>query len=120
MDEPTMTYLIPDAAALEAQISDLKDAWLRDIRAHQDQCPATFSNCVPHDCGCGLTELREAEMDKIEKLNSQPAALAEMLRLRKGLDPGAPDAIVIDEGSLDQTADYYIMHPERDNRGEKK
>ncbi len=52
-------------AELDAQVSALKDAWLSDIRAHQDGCPASFSNCVPHDCACGLTELREEKMDQI-------------------------------------------------------
>lgn len=52
---------------LDAQVEALCDAWRRDIRAHQDGCPATFSNCVPDDCGCGLTEKREAEMKSIKE-----------------------------------------------------
>jgi hypothetical protein len=52
-------------AELDARIESLRDAWRRDIRAHQDGCPASFSNCVPDDCACGLTELRNKEMDAI-------------------------------------------------------
>lgn len=55
-------------AELDAEVEALCDAWRSDIRSHEDQCPATFSNCVPDDCGCGLTEKREAEMKKIKDL----------------------------------------------------
>jgi hypothetical protein len=54
-------------AQLEAQVEALCDAWRKDIRAHMDGCPAMFSNCVPDDCGCTLTEAREAEIKKIKE-----------------------------------------------------
>lgn len=31
-------------------------------------CPATFSNCVPADCACGLTELREKKILEITEV----------------------------------------------------
>ena len=43
--------------------------WTADIRAHRDGCPATFSNCVPDDCACGLNASREAA---IRALKEQP------------------------------------------------
>lgn len=55
-------------AILEARIEELCDSWRTEIRAHQDGCPASFSNCVPDDCACGLTELREAEIRAIKQL----------------------------------------------------
>ena len=49
-------------AQLEAQVEALCDAWRKDIRSHME-----FSNCVPDDCGCTLTEKREAEIKKIKE-----------------------------------------------------
>lgn len=49
-------------AWLEAKLMALGDAWRADIRAHGDGCAATFSNNVPDDCGCGLTDKRDREI----------------------------------------------------------
>lgn len=52
-------------ASVDAFALELLSAWLQDIRAHMDGCPATFSNNVAHDCACGLTERREQEIEKM-------------------------------------------------------
>lgn len=62
MADARIRELSDQVCNLDALVVALIDAWRGDIRAHQDQCPATFSNCAPDDCACGLTELREAKI----------------------------------------------------------
>lgn len=55
------------SARLEVTVSALCDAWRADTRVHSEGCAAVFSNNVPDDCGCGLTEKRDREITMIKE-----------------------------------------------------